>query len=287
MTLLWRRNSYEISNFRPRLSRYISRLIYRSDPGQEEARLQASSCQQTAQVSTKFQLSQAAQNMATASTSPSSFKMIPSPPQLVHKAASEIHAANPTKPRANRVSVNAPCFLYDTVWCFFCSAAIKSETSCHDILRISTLQDPFSPLRSHSQQVVPWLVIRGSLHLNGGTSAGLPVVNWLVQAVTRWGGSRTDHIRFILKAHGLGGKTRSYPLSQSQISPWLNTPFVKPATMSKKRRGKKQYSHVVSFFIQAEKKTQDVCIKRNLNDALKGCISFIQGGKNLKWMQPL
>lgn len=53
-TLLSGRNFNQILNLRSMLSQYISQLIYRSDPGQSEAELQASSCQQTAQVSTKL-----------------------------------------------------------------------------------------------------------------------------------------------------------------------------------------------------------------------------------------
>lgn len=117
----------------------------------------------------------------------------------------------------------------------------------------------FPPHRIHfaqTQQVVHQPVIRTSLLLNGGTSAQLPAVNWLVQAVTRGGGSCTDQICFILKAYSLSGKTRNYPVSQSQIRPWLNAPVVNPDTMSKER-----YSHMVSCFKAAKQKIQDDCIK--------------------------
>lgn len=86
---------------------------------------------------------------------------------------------------------------------------------------------------SLSLKVLYWLVIRSCALLNGSTSAQLPAVNWLVQAVTRGGGSCSDQICFILKAYSFSGKIRNYPLSQSQINPWLNAPIVNPDTMSK------------------------------------------------------
>lgn len=125
-------------------------------------------------------------------------------------------------------------------WCCFLLNWFQvknSAFSSHGRLCISTLHNKFSSSSSDSGSC-SLAVIRTSLLLNGDTSA---VVNWLVQTVT-WCvcvcggvGGCTDQIYFILKAYSLSWKARHYPLSQSQISPWLNAPVVNPDTISKKQ----------------------------------------------------
>lgn len=121
--------------------------------------------------------------------------MNPSLPQLVHKAEPE------SRPRRARSQCNKTseiikpsgqhkmfCIFPLTPFYGFSVALVSGQNSATMIDSVFPPYRIHFPLHPQTQQVVHRLVIRTSLLLNGGTSAQLPVVNWLVQAVTQGGG---------------------------------------------------------------------------------------------------
>lgn len=152
--------------------------------------------------------SQTADKMVTASTSPSCLKWIPLHLNKLKKlsAASEIQkclAYTADQEDFETLNANQVSWVAE-------SALYFSATMTKFAFQPNSIHFPPYP---QTQQVVHWLVIWTSLLLNGGTSAQLPLVNWLVQAVTN--GELELHLLELLclKIYNLTGKTRNYQFS--------------------------------------------------------------------------
>lgn len=201
--------------------------------------------------------------MATASTSPSSFKMDPSLVQS--RAASRLRSAK-TSNTAKNLRANHTCqvsanslfllwrrfVLFCSTWKFrFCISSCRTFLFILRLCRLSVTERLpgllCSLMEAHQPSCLLWIDLFRQSHRRG------------------WGGGlHWSDLLYFKKAYSFSRKTRNHPLSQSQISVWLNAPVVNPSPMSKGC-----YSHMVSFFKTGKSRKHETTAYKYLNDLLK------------------